>query len=779
MRISLNWLQDFIEFSVKDPQKIADAVTAHTAEVDEVEELGSMLASCCVGKVMTVESHPNADKLSLCDVQTDKGVKRVVCGGTNLRAGMRVAFAHVGAQVLWHGDEKMTLEPVKIRGEQSEGMICAAEELGLSKIFPESVDRVIIDLGDGEEDIGKPLQDYLGLDDVVLHIDNHAITNRPDLFSQIGFARECVAMGIATWKKKPEYKEPEFGSDPIPFAMHIEDEQLLSRYFACIIEIDDVGETPEYMKERLAATDWRSINLPVDITNFVATEVGMPLHSFDADDIKGDLVTRVAKKGESIVTLDEVERELPDGAAILFDDEGVFDLLGIMGGLRGSTTEKTRRIYLHSADVDPVAIRRTVIATGHRTEAATVYEKGIAPVVVKQGFYRAIELFLLHVPGARVVSVVESWGDDGSPEPIELSADRARSLIGADIATKDMAKYLEALEFTVSVKGEQLTVTPPLNRLRDITAPHDLIEEIARIHGLNDIEPIMPSAPTGVPKRDVRVKNLRRALQLRTYTECLPLSLVGPELLKKCDIDPNDTAKIQNPIGEELSRMQPCVLPRLLEHAGENIHHVTDALRTFHVGTVFSSVDADHLELGMLHSAAKKTDLLDEPFLSVKRDALGALQQIGYECTVKEAKPNVKFAHPGRCADLIVGEKKVGSVFEVVPAVCERFDLTYRAAAALVDLTALLELEAQVTIAKSLPSYPSVVYDETLTVDHTKPVEKALAKAKEQSDLLESVATADMYKDQLTLRFTYRAQDRTLKEEEAKKEHDKVLAAFK
>ncbi len=197
MKISLEWLGDYLQWKEKDPVAIARIITAHVAEVDDVVVQGELLEGCCVGKVLSVDKHPNADKLSLCDVQTDQGKKRVVCGGTNLRVGMRVAFAHIGTKVRWHGTEMVTLEKAKIRGETSEGMICAAEELDLADQYPatpEQGERAIVDFGDGDAGVSKPLREFLGMDGAVLHIDNHAITHRPDLFSHIGFARELVAL---------------------------------------------------------------------------------------------------------------------------------------------------------------------------------------------------------------------------------------------------------------------------------------------------------------------------------------------------------------------------------------------------------------------------------------------------------------------------------------------------------------------------------------------------------------------------------------------------------
>ena len=790
MRISLTWLQDFIEFKEFDPQKIADAITAHTAEVDEVEVLGSMLEHCCVGKILKLEKHPNADRLTLCDVQTDKGTKRIVCGGTNLREGMKVAVAHVGATVLWHGTDMMTLEPVKIRGEASEGMICAAEELGLEKQFPEAVDTNIVDLGpssaeatEGKDDgVGQPLQEYLGLDDVVLHVDNHSITHRPDLFSQIGFARECVAMGIAKWKKRPEYKAPSFPKDALPLKISNKNKELVPRYACCVLEIDDLGETPDWMKTRLAAADWRSINVPVDITNFVSSEVGMPLHSFDLDDIEGDIEMRATKKGEKIMTLDGEERELPEGALVMSDKKGIFDLLGVMGGLRSSTLVTTRRIFLHSAAVDPVSIRKTIMATGHRTEAATVYEKGIAPVVVEQGFYRALELFLELVPGAKIVSVMESWGDDGTAPTIELSADRTRKIIGADVPTKEMARILESLECSVQVAGEVLTVTPPLHRLRDLKEAHDLVEEIARMYGYNTIEAVMPTASMSLPVRDTRTKALRRGLQLRGYSETVPLSILGPELLKKCLMDPKDAAEIDNPIGEELSLMQPSTLPRLLEQAGENISRVPDAVRLFHIGSVFNSEADKAVELGIVYAARKSTHLKNDPFLQLKQDLCESLEGVGYECTVQSTKNPAVYAHPGRAAELLIEGKVIGEIFEVLPGVRTKFDVSERTAAVLLNMSQLLEIAAEVAVAKALPQFPAGVYDETLPMNHQKQVGDLLSKARKASELVESIEVADLFDKQpeynLTLRFTYRAADRTLKEEEAKKAHSEVMAVL-
>ena len=792
MKISLKWLGDYVEFTEDNPQKIADAITAHTEEVDEVEVQGALLDHCCVGKVITTAKHPDADKLQLCEVLTDKGSKNVVCGGTNLRKGMRIAFAHVGARVKWHGEDLMTLEPVKIRGEQSEGMICAAEELGIEGIFPECMGHEIVDMcpyfnqvspgNDGDFAVGKPLREVFNLNDIVLHIDNHAITNRADLFSHVGFAVECVAMGIATWKKMPEYKAPEFPEEKLPFNFRVTAKDAIPRYCSCLFEIDALGETPEFIKLRLASVGIRSISLPIDITNFVMMEMGVPMHSFDSDDIKGDFVARLSTKDEPLQTLDGKEWKLPENALVFTDDEGNFDLVGIMGGMRSSTKDSTKRIYLHALSIDPVLIRNAVIATGHRTDAATIYEKKVPHVSAELGFYRAIELFLEHVPGAKIVSQLESFGDSGAQTPIALSVPKTQSLLGAEISGEQMQNILEGLGFVVEGNSDELNVTPPLHRLGDITGAHDLVEEIGRIYGYNNIENTLPDASIVPPARDQRVNKMRDRLVDQEYIELLPLCLVGPDLLNRANISAVKCTELENPIGAETSIMSPSTLPTLLEHAEKNLLQFETLLRTFHVSTVFAEKAKEVKHLGALVTAKGKTDLKNDPFLLLKQELTEALQSAGYELTIDLCKTPPGYASAGRCAQLIVEGKEVGTLFEVHPEVRSRFGLSARAAACELNLSRVLEIDAATTIFADLPAFPAVTYDTTLEMTQQKSVANLLEQIRKSSKLLESVEVADLYGNadayKLTLRFTYRAEDRTLKEEEAKKEFAKVEKVF-
>lgn len=787
MKISLNWLGDYVTWTETDTDVIVNRITAGTAEVDGVEKEGTLLENCCVGIVRMAAQHPNADKLKVCEVETDRGMKKVVCGGSNVREGMLVAFAHVGATVR-HGDELVTLEKAKIRGEESHGMLCAAEELDLSNRFPpkpEDGNRPIIDLTDsGLRPLGD-LRAELGMTDTVLVISNTAITTRPDLFSHHGFARECVALGIATWKKdRPDLTPPSFGK-AASITIDIKDESLAPRYVSCIIDLQAQGTTPEWMKKRLESVGIRSLSLPIDVTNFVMLDTGTPLHAFDADTIEGVVTVRESEKGEKVTTLDGVTRSLEAGLIVMSDDKGIFDLCGLMGDARTAMTAGTKRIFLHAPVFDPVRIRKAIKTTDHRTDASTVFEKGVPHVSVLQGLSRALHLLLEHAPGAKIESKLIEWGDDGKPEAIELSLDAASATLGMTLAKKAVTDILTDLGFAVKAgKKDMLEVTPPLHRLRDISGPHDLIEEIGRIAGYANVPEEMPLAPVRIAPRDTRKNGLRDALAAAGYCEILPLNLVSPALLKKTGLDPAQAIAIDNPLGEETSVLHTSTLPALLVHAQNNMLQTNDALRTFHSGHVFRKGEPESSELSVLLAARANADLLHDPFLLLKRDIAAAFSAIGYDVAFATKKDPASFMHPGRAADVSVNGRKIACLYELHPTVSSAFGLPARVAAITTNLTMLLEEKIPDRFARPVPAFPDIAYDVTLPRTQKDSLEKLLKKARAADPLLASIEVKDLYdgkplKDgeyNLTLRFTYRSPEKTLTEDEAKKAHEKVLS---
>jgi phenylalanyl-tRNA synthetase beta chain len=789
MKISRDWLSDFVEWFETDPQVIADQLTRRVGEVEEVIEPGALLEHCVVGKVLSSEKHPNADKLSLCLVQTEQGNKTVVCGGTNVRTGMLVAFAHVGATVKWHGDEQMTLTRVKIRGVESEGMICAQEELALTEFPPKPEDgpRPIIDLSklktpNSKLSVGSPLRQALGLSDVVFHIDNHAITNRPDLFSHIGVARELVAMGLASWKKLPKKKKPLFPKTELSFKRVNQIPHLIPRYCACTLSMDDIGETPEWMQRRLRVLGWRPINLPVDITNYVSLELGMPLHSFDIADLKGAVQIRTAKQGEKITTLDEVERVLPEGAVVLSDEEGIFDLLGIMGGLRSSTKNSSRLLYLHAAVVDPVAIRRSVIATGLRTDAATVYEKGIPLATTEEGFFRALELFLSLAPGARITSKMESAGENDRKKRVTVPMETFRSVMGVDIKGSEAKRILTDLGCVVSTQGKtSLAVTPPPWR-NDMVLKQDIIEEVARIYGYAKVPVTMPEASVTPPLRDPRIHQVRDALKESGYFELLHVAFTSPQLLAKMGIG-KDPVSVENPIGEEVSLLRPGLLPGLLVTAARELKKL-DAkhLKVFETGHAFSR-GKEWDECTMLVAAHGNTTLSDDPFLLLKADVIRALLPAGHRVLVRPSTTVHTMGHPGKSAELICGEKRIGLLFEIHPRIRDAAELPFRAAACIIDTDILRSLAPETRVFVPLPAFPAISFDETIPLKQGTDHGRLLSSLSKLDPLLRSVENVDLFARDttrtVTLRFTYRADDRTLTQEEVEKIHARVLTHLK
>lgn len=786
MKISYNWLSDFIDWKVSDPQIIADRLTRATGEVEDILIQGAGLRNVVVGKILTIKKHPNADKLSVCTVETEQGVKNVVCGGTNLALNILIPFAHVGAELTSaaKGGAPVTISKVTIRGVESEGMICAAEEVGLAEEFPpkpEDGNRPILDLTALNLKIGTPLSEAIGLNDVVFHIDNHAITHRPDLFSQIGFARECVALGLGKWKKQPKKPTIKFPNTPPSFTLKNDVPDLVPGYRSCVLDMDGTAPTPGWMKRRLQATGWRSINLVVDITNYVLMEVGMPLHAFDIDDFKGTLHIRKAVKGEKITTLDETTRTLPDGAVVISDDAGIFDLFGVMGGLRTSNKPTTKRIFLQAGVIQPTSVRRTMLAMAHRTEASTVYEKGVALATAEQGLRRAIELFTTLNPTCRIASKPMEWGTIKSVKPVNMPAETFTQKTGTTIAAAQAKKILTDLGYKVSMKGKAMSVTPPLWR-PDTKIAEDVVEEVARIHGYDKVLPVMPEASTVPPPRDPRRHEIRDALKESGYVEMVHLALMSPELLKKMGIGQH-AVSIENPLGEELSILRPCLLPNLLlTTARELKSYEGSCIRTFELGHAFET-GKEWDELCMLVAARQETTLKNDPFLILKADILRSLEAAGHTATIKPTDTIHALGHPGRSAEVLVQGKRIGLLFEVHPRIRDIAELPFRAAAFVAEIDLLKSMSPETKLAIPLPAFPAVELDETLPIGSSAhgPM---IDRIRGMSPLLKSIRVVDLYTKgpdirTITLRFTYRSDDRTLTQQEVEKIHATLVEAMK
>ncbi|MFH0837658.1 MAG: phenylalanine--tRNA ligase subunit beta [Patescibacteria group bacterium] len=785
MKISLDWLGDFITITEKDKQKIKDIITERSAEIETMEAQGGHLDNIVVGKVIGIKKHPNADALQLCTVNDGQENIQVICGGSNVKEGMFCAFAKIGAVVRWHGSEVVKMEKAKIRGEESFGMICASEEIGLEDMFPKTSEKEIVDLSHLNLKVGQPLAKALGMDDVVIDVDNHAITNRSDLFSHRGFAREFVANGLGKWRKNKEYKPP-VSSSPAPVELKIEDKEACSHYMGVYITGIDVAESPEWMKKRLVACGVNPISNIVDITNYVMLELGMPLHTFDPDQVKGKKWTmRKAKKGEKVVTLDEQQHELNGGEIVLDDSHELFDLCGIMGGLSSGIGQHTKAVWLHSPIYHPTLIRQGMRGLRHVSDAAIIYEKGLDSALAEDGLVRAIELILELCPKAKVASeVTDIWNVPQEKRVIDLSIDRVNLLIGTELKGKETEKILSDLGFEAKKMKGSYKVTVPSFRHNDVKREADVIEEIARIYGFNNIpykSPVKAIDPVS-PSKDRRYcRELKEALTSQGFDEIYTFAFIGPELLAKCGMEvTSEMIEIENPISADMSLMRTSLLPRTLDTIASNLRYKT-SFKLFEQSKVYyRESETKHLEKPVLIMAA-----VNEDFRSLQ----GAVESLGIQVLPPRAKDHVAAHHPGRAGELVVRGKVVGHLYEVHPQVRKNFDIKPRVTVAEVDVQAILDMNID-TRKKymELPKYPSAQLDVSLLIpkrdlagNYMNIIEKTDQK------LITGVVLIDEYtgdkiaadKRSLTYSITYQAPDRTLTDAEVEAAHKQVLERLK
>jgi phenylalanyl-tRNA synthetase beta chain len=789
MKISLNWLQDFVELKEKNLEKIKAVITAASAEIETMESTGSHLDKIVLGQIKQILPHPNADKLRIAMVDNGQEVLKVVCGGSNLREGMKIAFAELGAVVKWHGTEVVKMEKATIRGEDSFGMICAAEEIGLAEMFPKKGEKEIVDLSHLDASIGTPLAKVLGMDDTLIDIDNHAITHRSDLFSHRGFAREFVATGLARWKKVVKTQNLAShvakNSSPSPIEIEIKDKELCSNYLGVYITGVEVAQSPDWMKKRLTACGIRPLANLIDVTNYVMLELGMPMHAFDLDQVKGkEWVMRKSKKGEKVVTLDKREIELMDGVTVLDDGNEIFDLCGIMGGFNSGINQKTNRIWLHAPVYNSTLIRRAMRGLAQVTDAGIIYEKGVDPELAYDGLNLAIELILKVCPNAKVASkTVEIRPAKPEKRTLTLHNEKLEKMLGFKVADKDVKRILTDLGFKLVKAKGGYKVAIPSWRLGDVEWEAALIEEVGRIHGYDlipattpvvDITPIAPNA------RRILQKGLRDKLSTLGFNEIYTFAFVGPELLAKCGMKQgHESIEIANPISNDMVLMRQSLLPRTLETIANNLRF-QKKFRLFELSRTFHRKGEE---------SAEKHELICATVGEGFRELEGVMETMGFILEPIESSTHHPWQHPGRIAALKLKGERIGTIYEVNPAIEKAFDLKSRVTIAEIDFDKLVEKDAgHKVIYKEIPKFPSVQLDISIQIPRKNLAEaytKAIAKA--DHELIKDIRVIDEYEGEkiekgtrsLTYSITYRSDKETLTEAQVTAVHQKVLANLK
>ena len=513
MKVSLNWIKDYVDLPADmDLKRLAYDLTMSTVEVEDTIELGKQFDHMVVGQIKTIEQHPNADKLKVCKTDIGGEVKDIVCGGSNLTEGMKVAVALPGAMCKWHGEgEPVEIKKSKLRGVESYGMICGAVEIGLSDLFPTNEEAHILDLSEFDAPAGTPLADALDLNDIILEIDNKSMTNRPDLWGHYGIARELAALYHLPMKEFPHFDRNVENTSG--FHVTVEDTERCPRMTGTQIEGLYVKPAPYWMQSRIWKVGMRPINALVDITNYVMLATGQPSHAYDSDHIAGHLIVRRAEENETLKLLNGKELPLSTDDLTIADDECVVGLAGVMGGAKDSILPTTNKVILEIANFDAKGIRRTALRYDNRTEASARYEKAIDPERCDQALDLSMDLFRQMYPEIKVTGFVDVYPEHLKQAEIDVTLSWLERRLGKSLVPDDVKKKMELLGYQVSFDGDNMHVVVPTWRSTgDVSIKADIMEEVARMYGYENFEaaPITTSFDGAINQLD---KDLERKIK--------------------------------------------------------------------------------------------------------------------------------------------------------------------------------------------------------------------------------------------------------------------------
>lgn len=784
MKISLNWLKDFVDIDIS-PERLAEILITAGLEVEGIARLGEGLDNVVVARILSMRPHPNADRLTLCSVTTGEKTHAIVCGARNMKEGDHVALALPGA----HLPNGVKIAKSKIRGEVSEGMLCSEVELGLAK---ESAGIMILQDGLG---LGDPIARALMLDDTVFDI--NLTPNRPDCLSVIGIAREVAALtGKAL--KRPEVRFAEGGFDTSSSAsVEVLDPDACPRYTAGVIKGIKVGPSPLWMRRRLESSGTRSINNVVDVTNYVMLETGQPLHAFDLSLLAGNrIMVRRAADGEKITTLDCVERPLDRDTLIIADNKRPVAVAGVMGGTGSEVSDGTTDILLESAYFKPSMVRKAAKRFGLHTESSHRFERGVDPNGVLNASRRAVQLILELAGGEASRKAVDLYPAPVRPLDIEMRLERAKSILGMDIRRDEVVSGFGRLGFAVKeLEGDRIKVALPTFRV-DLTREIDLIEEVARLTGYDNIPTTNPrvGASAGIKdKKGILQEKIRGFLSGTGFHEAVTYSFLPPKTLSPFLPSGVEPVRLLNPLSEEQSVMRTTVIPSLLEVVGRNLSHQNENLRFFEIGRVFPFQGDDREErvvvsgimTGLRYRKSWNLPADDLDFFDVKGVVEGLLEGVGVSASFI-SNESIPFLHPGKSASISVNGLDAGILGEMHPDVMAGFDIKGRAYVFEIELGHVLELVRTVSFAH-IPKFPAVYRDIAIVVDNDIPAARVYKAIKGVDPLVEDVFLFDLYqgkhipegKKSMAYSIRYQAHDRTLREEEVNSLHERVLSAIK
>ena len=780
MEVSLNWLKDYVNVP-DDIKTFCDEMTMTGTKVEGYKVLGSDIEKVVVGKIMSTEAHPDSDHLIICQIDVGDGeIRQIVTGAQNVKAGDIVPVCLDGAKL----PGGKTIKSGKLRGVVSQGMLCSLSELGLTvNDFPYAIEDGIF-LLEEECNLGDDIRDVCKLNDTIVEFE--LTFNRPDCLSYIGIAREAAAtFGAET--RLPEPKVTETAGEKVTdyIKVNVLNNELCPRYTARVIKNVKIGPSPLWLRAKLRAAGVRPINNIVDITNFVMLEYGQPMHAFDYEYIKSrEINVRNANEGEEIVTLDGITRKLSPEMLVIADGSRAVALAGVMGGENSEILDTTTTVVFESANFARESIRKTSKAVGLRTESSAKFEKGLPAVNTLPAVDRAAELVTLLGCGEVVEGIIDINNADVSERVVAYDRARVNALLGTDISDDEMDKILASVELISDGKGG--LIVPPYRS--DIINTADIAEEVVRLYGFDNIEPTMFKGAADLGGRTpheafrYRIDDCMAGLG---YCETCTYSFVSPKTLDKINLPADsklrDFIRLINPLGEDTSVMRTHPLPSMLEVLERNVNRKVEKCRMFEIMTLY-------FRDGDLSDEKKSLCFAFTPdcggFYQLKADAEALFTRLNIckrEYVAVDSDPSF---HPGRCAQVLVNGKVIGTIGEVHPLVCENYDLPRGVCAAIISTEALYDSVKNERGYIPLPVYPAMERDLALICDKDHEVGKLLADIRSYAGKsLEDAFVFDVYrgkgveegKKSVAVRLVFRLADKTMTDEEADAGVKKIL----
>ena len=783
MKVPFNWLKDYVEVNI-DAKELGDKLTLSGSAVEEVITQGDTIKNVVTGKIVEITTHPDADKLKICQVDIGAGEKiQIVTAATNMKEEDIVPVA-LHKSTLADGTE---IKKGKLRGVVSNGMFCSEVELGIAGDEP--VHGLMILPKDAP--LGMDIKQYLGLNKSIL--DFEITSNRPDCLSIVGMARETAAT-LSTSYKMPSFNYEVKNSKNINDELKVEvKDSLCRRYMARGVKNVKVMPSPGWMQERLLEAGVRPINNIVDITNFVMLELGEPMHAFDAREIQsGKIVVERAKDGETFVTLDEVERKLDSSFLCIKDGDRTIALAGIMGGLNSEIKEDTTEVIFECANFDGTNIRVNSKKLNLRTESSSRFEKDIDPNLASLAIDRACSLICELGCGEVMEGTIDVYTQKKEEGSITVDSNWINTFLGTEITKEDMKKYLDSLDLKTEIINDDLVINIPTFRI-DISIKEDIAEEVARIYGYDKIPTTIFKVSTEREpkyKNEILTEEVIDTMIGSGLNQSISYSFVSPKVFDKINL-PKDSelrnvVKIKNPLGEDYSVMRTTTIHSMMESLGRNYSRNNEYVRLFEVGKIYIP-NEDETALPNEKNILTIGMYGDCDYLDLKGVVENIVEALGLnKVTFVRESENPSY-HPGKTAALMIGKSRVGVLGEVHPDVTENYGVDVNCYLAELDLDLLFNYAERTKKYKPLPKFPAVTRDIALLVNDevlVQEIEDTIKKA--GGNLVEKVKLFDIYKGaqipegkkSIAYAIAYRDEKKTLTDNDVNKVHDKILRSL-